>query len=143
MLKSALLSLTLMTSASLRCYKIARSLHSFPCIHQKPMPLVKKFSGFFLLHQVVSSFRFRCLNRIEKDGDETSEGCPPQTNRLLSKWSRITLITEQVSACGQADDGILQLVTSRLRETTDANDRGRFTFPLSQLRFTSQLSPES
>lgn len=95
---------------------------------------------FFHFQQVSSPFGFLFLNRVEKNGIEVPKRLfPLQKNSLLSKWSQIRSIMDQVNTYEHTSNEILQRVISQLCEMTEAYDIAHFTFLLSQLRLMLQL----
>lgn len=90
---------------------------------------------FFHLQQVNSPFGFLFLNRVEKDGIEVPKRLfPLQKNSLLSKWSQIRSITEQVNTYEYTSQESLQYIISQLCKMTEAHELPHLTFILSQLR---------
>ena len=90
---------------------------------------------FFHFQQVSSPFGFLFLNRIDKDGIEVSKRLfPLQKNSLLSKWSQMRYITDQVNAYEYTSQEILEHAISQLCNMTEAHELAHFTFLLSQLR---------
>ncbi|KAI6661767.1 hypothetical protein LOD99_9834 [Oopsacas minuta] len=58
---------------------------------------------------------------------------PLQKNSLLSKWSQIGYITDQVNAYEYTSQEILEHAISQLCKMTEAHELAHFTFLLSQL----------
>ena len=75
------------------------------------------------------------MNRVDKDGIEVSKRLfPLQKNSLLSKWSQMRYITDQVNAYEYTSQEILEHAISQLCNMTEAHELAHFTFLLSQLR---------
>ncbi|KAI6651462.1 Epidermal retinol dehydrogenase 2 [Oopsacas minuta] len=104
------------------------------CTYQELTLLDKLSSSSFIYNKSVSPFGFLFLNRVDKDGIEVSKRpFPLQKNSLLSKWSQIGYITDQVNAYEYTSQEILEHAISQLCKITEAHELARFTFLLSQL----------
>ena len=89
---------------------------------------------FFHFQLVSSPFGFLFLHRVEKDGIEVPKRLfPLHKNSLLSKWSQIRSISDQVNTYECTSKEILQHVISQLCEVTEAHELAHFNFLLSQL----------
>ena len=77
---------------------------------------------FFHFQHVNSPFGFLFLNKVEKDGIEVPKSMfPLQKNSLVSKWSQIISIINQVNTHDYTSQDILQHVISQFRKMTDDN----------------------